>query len=86
MKQIGRLAIRAEGDKVTAYYALIDTMDGALWLASVNRSAADIPEVWAAFKDMARAIVGQILFEKTGVRPTWGGEEAAPEHERSGSA
>jgi len=85
-KQIGRLAIRKEGDVINAYYAMPGTMKDALWLSSITCSAAERPEVFEAFKNLGREIVGQILFEVTGVRPSWGGEQPAPEHERAGSA
>jgi hypothetical protein len=82
--QFGRLAIRAEGNFVNAYYAMPDTMKGATLLFSVNRSAALRPGVHEKILDLGRQIVGEIVFEISGVRPLWGGPEAAPEHERAG--
>jgi hypothetical protein len=84
--QVGRLAIRREGENVNAYYAMPGTMEGALWLASIKSTAADQPGVLEIFMDLGRAIVGEILFEETGQRPTWGGPEQAAEHERGGRA
>jgi hypothetical protein len=84
--QIGRLAIRKEGENVNAYYAMPGTMEKAIWLASVKLTAADLPGVFDAFMDLGRAIVGELIFEQTGLRPTWGGPEKAPEHERAGGA
>ena len=85
-KQIGRLAIRDEGEWINAYYAMPGTMDGSILLASLRRTAADRPGVFDAFKDLGRTIVGEILFEEIGARPAWGGEDRAPEHERAGKA
>ena len=85
-KQIGRLAIRHEGQNVNAYYAMPGTMKDALLLATVKKPAADMPGVLDSFMALGRKIVGEILFFETGVRPTWGGPETAPEHERSGNA
>jgi hypothetical protein len=85
-KQIGRLAIREEGLWVNAYYAMPGTMEGSILIASVRVTAAERAGVLGAFKDLGRAIVGEIVFEETGVRPAWGDEERAPEHERADKA
>ena len=86
-QQIGRLAFRIEGDYWNAYYAMSDTMDGAVQLGSIRMAAVSYnPRRKQAFMDIMRDIVADILEEKIGTRPTWGGPQAAPEHERSGSA
>ena len=85
-KQIGRLAIREEVLWVNTYYAMPGTMEGAILIASVRRTAAERPGVLDAFKDLGRAIVSEIVFEESGMRPVWGGEKRAPEHERAGKA
>lgn len=84
--QIGRLAIRDEGGHVNAYYAMADTMKDAKLLFSVNRRAADYPGVRDKILDLGRQIVGEMIFDIAGHRPTWGGPEKAPEHERAGHA
>ncbi len=84
--QIGRLALRVEGDNWCAYYALAGTMDGALPLGSIRMAIACIPARKQAFMDLMRDAVADIIEEKVGVRPSWGGPERAPEHERTGSA
>ena len=85
--QIGRLAMRQEGDNWNAYYALPDSMDEPIFLGSVRMGAiANNPERKQAFMGMMRDIVSDIIEEQTGIRPTWGGPQAAPEHERAGSA
>ena len=85
--QVGRLALRVEGENWNAYYAKPATMEGAAFLGSIGmRFVTDNPERKQAFMDMMRDIVADHIQEATGIRPIWGGPETAPEHERSGSA
>ena len=85
--KVGRLAMRQEGGMWNAYYALEETMDGAVFLGSIRMTAIiGYPERREKFLGMMRDIVADILEETIGERPSWGGEEVAPEHERSGSA
>lgn len=85
--QIGRLAMRHEGNMWNAYYAMPNTMDGAIPLGSIAMAAIESNEGRKqAFMDMMRDIVADIIEDKTGVRPTWGGLQGAPEHERSGNS
>lgn len=87
MMQIGRLAMRHEGENWNAYYALPDTMEEPIFLGSIHMGAVTRnPERKQVFMDMMRDIVSDIIEEKTGQRPTWGGLRVAPEHERSGEA
>lgn len=86
LAQVGRLALRHEGDNWNAYYALPDSMEGSLFLGSIRMSAVvDNTTRKQAFMNMMRDIVGDIIEQTVGVRPTWGGPQSAPEHERSGS-
>jgi hypothetical protein len=84
--QIGRLAMRDEGSLWVAYYALPDTMKGAIFLGSIAmRFVVNAPERKAAFMGIMRDAVSDIIEETTGRRPTWpDGPRTAPEHERSG--
>jgi hypothetical protein len=85
-QQIGRLALRVEGDNWNAYYALPDTMEGAIPLGSIRMGAVTHdPARKQAFMDLMQGIVTDFLQERFGERPTWM-VEAAPEYERSGSA
>jgi hypothetical protein len=84
--QLGRLAMRQEGNWWVAYYAEPDTMKGALRLGKVHMRTVPTKEREKMFMDLMREAVADILEEAVGVRPTWGGPEAAPESERSGSA
>lgn len=85
--QVGRLALRHEGDLWNAYYALPGTMEGAIFLGSIRMAAVVAsPARKQAFMDLMRDVVTDVIQEKTGLRPTWGGPETAPEHEIGGSA
>lgn len=85
--KVGRLALREEGEWWNAYYALTDTMEGAIPLGSVRIAAAKAnPQVKERFIALMREVVSGIIEETAGIRPTWGGIESAPEHERAGSA
>jgi hypothetical protein len=85
--QIGRLALRVEGENWNAYYALPYSMKEPVFLGSIRMGAvANNPERKQAFMLMMRDIVSDIIEESTGFRPTWGGPQSAPEHERSGAA
>lgn len=86
MQQIGRLALRHEGENWNAYYALPGSMKEPVFLGSIRFMAiANNPERKQSFMQMMREIVSDIIESKTGVRPTWGGPVSAPEHEKSGS-
>lgn len=85
--KVGRIAIRAEGDLVVARYAEADTMDGAIFLSSMSKAAADAcPEAFQLFLTLNRTVVGR-LFEFAGVKGPveWQEPERAPEHERAGN-
>ena len=87
MQQIGRLAMRQEGQNWNAYYALPDSMADPIFLGSIRMGAiTDNPERKQAFMQMMREIVSDIIEAETGVRPPWGGPTTAPEHERAGEA
>ena len=85
--QVGRLAIRREGDQWVAYYALPDTMAAPILLGSIAIGAVTSnAERKTAFMMLMRGIVDDFLRETMGVQPTWGDPQRAPEHERAGNA
>jgi hypothetical protein len=91
MEKMGRLAMRREGKWWNAYYAVPDTMEGAIQLGSIAMAFVQGGELQVkrkeAFMDFMRECVGDILEEKFGVRPSWpDGPQSAPESERSGTA
>lgn len=84
--QVGRLAMRHEGNNWNAYYALTDSMEGAIPLGSIAmRFIVDRPDRKNAFMDFMREAVSDLIEEASGTRPVWPeGPHQAPEHERSG--
>lgn len=84
---IGRLALRQEGDNWNAYYALEETMEEAQFLGSIHMSLIVSSEQRKAeFIALMRECIADMVEESTGLRPNWGGPTTAPEHERSGNA
>lgn len=84
--QIGRLALRLEGDNWNAYYAQTGTMEGAVFLGSLSMAFAAIPARKEQFMALMRECVADVIQEATGARPVWGGPQTAPDHERSRNA
>jgi hypothetical protein len=79
--EVGRLAMRQEGDLWVAYYAASSTMDKALFLGSVRIAFVRTPERKAAFMELMKAAVSDILNEATGGEVTWPhGERPASEN------
>jgi hypothetical protein len=83
----GRLALRHEGGSWVAYYALPDTMQGALILGSIAMgSVINRPERKEQFMALMREVVSDFIEEATGERPRWPDPPSpAPEHERAGN-
>jgi len=85
--KIGRLALREEGDLWVAYYAMPDTMDGAIHLGSIRMAIVlRQTERKSAFMALMRDAVSDLIFSQTGQRVGWTGPERAPEYERAGRA
>jgi hypothetical protein len=85
--QIGRLALRQEGEMWVAYYAQPETMDDAIELGRVRMSiVVHSTEARQAFIDLMSLAVGDQVEQVMGMRPVWGAPFTAPEHERSGTA
>ncbi len=83
--KVGRLAMRHEGSMWNAYYALTDTMDGAIFLGSIAMRFVVDESRKQLFLALMRNAVSDLIEEQTGHRPTWrDGVQAAPEHERAG--
>lgn len=85
-QQIGRLAMRHEGTMWNAYYALTDTMEGAIFLGSIAMRFVGDKDRKHAFMAFMREAVSDLIEEKTGERPKWPDPAGrpAPHHERSG--
>lgn len=80
-----RLAIRSEGEYVNAYFADLDTMDGAILLGSIKRNIAEAGmfDSWRLLMQESLAVMVQ---HAIGERPEYDEPQAAPEHERAGRA
>jgi hypothetical protein len=83
IKEMGRLAMRVEGDWWAAYYAEADTMEGALWLGSIRLKLVERRDRRAAFLALMRDVVADLIEEVAGRRPDWIDERTAPDHERA---
>lgn len=86
MQQMGRIALRVEGENWNAYYALPNTMEGALYLASIRMALVQRDDRKQAFMNLMRAVVGDIIEGTAGERPEWLSPRPAPEKDRSGNA
>ncbi|RMA42223.1 hypothetical protein D9R08_12015 [Rhodophyticola porphyridii] len=84
--QVGRLAMRVEGDFWVAYYALPDTMEGALFLGSIRMAFVQDIAAKETFMALMRDAVSDIVKGHTGIAPEWPDPHGtpAPEHERAG--
>lgn len=82
-KEMGRLALRVEGDNWVAYYALPDTMDNALWLGAIKLKCVLEEDRKALFMYLMQEAVSDIIEERFGERPEWKVPHSAPQHERS---
>lgn len=75
--------MRHEGTLWNAYYALGDTMEGAIFLGSIQMRFVEDKRRKDAFLEFMREAVSDILEATMGARPTWPeGPQPAPEHER----
>jgi hypothetical protein len=82
-----RIAIRAEGKFVNAYWTRSNTMQGAELIASIHRDIGDAnSEAFQGFR-MLMEVVAVILGERaTGQKVESVEIHDAPEHERGGNA
>lgn len=79
--------MRVEGTLWCAYFALPNTMDGALFLGSIRLAFVEDKARKRIFMGLMKNAVGDLLEQKMGERPSWpNAEQPAPEHERGGNA
>lgn len=84
--QKGRLAFRHEGNLWNAYWALPDSMAGAVLLGSINFNLLN-DRVKTAFMAAIKLAVSDLFQDEWGVRPEWPNPpRPAPESERGGNA
>ena len=85
MQSIGRLVMRVEGRSWNAYYALPDTMDGAVYLGTIRMAAVTGNlERKQAFADLMRGVVSEFHEKIFGERPSFDSPKRLPERERVG--
>jgi hypothetical protein len=84
-QQVGRVALRVEGDWWVAYYALPNTMEGAIEMGRVLMALVQDRDRKEAFMGLMRSAVGEFLKAATGVQADFITQDA-PEHERAGRA
>lgn len=83
--------MRVEGDVWVAYFALPDTMDGAIELGRIAMAIVTGPDAFERkqqFMAIMRSAISDILEARSGVRPVWPEPEGrpAPQRERAGRA
>lgn len=88
MTQVGRLAMRVEGNLWVAYYAMPNTMKDALFLGSIQMVFVQDESAKQIFMALMRDAVSLILKEKTGADAQWPDPfgKPAPAHEKGGRA
>jgi hypothetical protein len=85
--EIGRLAMRVEGNSWNAYWAPSQTtMEGAVFLGSIHMAAAQHAEFRQAFLALMQRAFGTLVEEWTGSPAEWDIPRPRSEHERSGEA
>jgi hypothetical protein len=84
--EVGRMALRVEGDFWVAYYAKEQTsMEGAIKLGSIRmRFVSGDADAKQSFIGLMSAVMSQTIEDATGQAPEWGEPKPAPEHERAG--
>jgi hypothetical protein len=87
LQQVGRIAMRQQGDWWIAYFAEQGSMQGAVELARVGMGFVQDKTRRDQFLKFVRDIYADAIEEKLGVRPQFpDAPQPAPEHERSGNA
>jgi hypothetical protein len=87
LQQMGRLALRQEGNNWNAYYMMPNTPEGAVFLGSICMTAVDNnPARRDRFMQLMQDTVADIIEKATGTRPIWKEPQRAPEHEKAGNA
>lgn len=81
--QIGRLAMRQDGEYWVAYYAHQKTMELAEELGRIKIALIENrPARKEAFMELMKAAFSDFVEDEVGVRPAWNGSKPAPDHER----
>ena len=82
--EAGRLALREDGEFWVAYFAPLDSMEGAMPLASIGLRF--LPGRRAEFITLAKALLGDMLSASGLTISEWGGEDKPLDSERTRNA
>jgi hypothetical protein len=75
---VGRLALRQVGDQWVAFYAVPESMEGALELGRIQLVLVEREERRRAFMNLMSDVVADLIEERVGVRPFMPGPQPAP--------
>lgn len=81
MAEVGRLALRVEGNWWIAYYAKADTMENAIEMGRIAMPIVENKTCREAFKTIMTTAIADLLKNQFGEIASWN-EKPAPEHER----
>ena len=82
-----RIAIRAEGAMVNAYWTRTESMDGAQLVASISRELCEAEwAMFSAFRMLMEAAAVELVRLRLGARVSAVEVTPAAEHERAGRA
>jgi hypothetical protein len=82
-KEIGRLAMREEGNVWIAYWAMPGTIRGAVKLGEIAMDIVQDESRKQAFMDIFKSYIADSLERNLGTRPSLFETQPAPESERS---
>jgi hypothetical protein len=82
--KMGRLALRHEGNFWNAYYAMPDTMEGAILLGSIQLRFVMDEARKQLFMALMQEAVTDLIQDTLGQPPTWNSPVTAPPHEKAG--
>lgn len=86
-RQVGRLALRVQGPWWVAYYAMPDTMEGAIELGRIYMGAVRVSdEIADSFKETMKLTLRTFFERHLGADVDHWVEETARDSERSGNA
>lgn len=83
---VGRLALRVEGDWWVAYYAKPASMDDAIELGRIAMGIVRQEEFKQAFMELMKSALAAFFEQRGTPIETWHEPETAPEGERAGNA
>jgi hypothetical protein len=77
LNPVGRLALRVEGEWWVAYYALPNTMAGAIEMARIGMPIVQDADRRAAFKELMKSFVDEVIGPPSDAPRVWEEQPAA---------